>query len=88
MGRGALAPPGARRGVVAYETIRYAVADASATITLDRPDRLNTIVPQIPDELEHAIAAAVRDDDVKVIVPRGAGRAFCAGFDFAGGFHH
>jgi enoyl-CoA hydratase len=71
-----------------YETLLYAVADHVATITFNRPDRLNTIVPPMPDEFEHAISAATRDEDVKVIVLRGAGRAFCAGYDFGGGFHH
>ena len=41
----------------------------------------------MPDELEAAIHRAVKDREVKVIVLRGAGRAFCAGFDFGGGFH-
>src|SRR5438067_993148 len=71
-----------------YETLLYSVADRVATITLNRPDRLNTIVPPMPDEFEAAITAAVRHDEVKVIVLRGAGRAFCAGYDFGGGFHH
>jgi len=72
-----------------YETILYAADDAGiATITLNRPDRLNTIVPPMPDEIEAAVHAAVADPGVKVIVLRGAGRAFCAGFDFADGFHH
>jgi enoyl-CoA hydratase len=42
----------------------------------------------MPDEIEAAVHAAVADEQVKVIVMRGAGRSFCAGFDFAGGFHH
>jgi enoyl-CoA hydratase len=42
----------------------------------------------MPDELEDAVHAAVADAAVKVIVLRGAGRSFCAGFDFGGGFHH
>ena len=42
----------------------------------------------MPDEIEAAVNEAVADDAVKVIVLRGAGRAFCAGFDFGGGFHH
>jgi enoyl-CoA hydratase len=71
-----------------YETLLYGVEDAIATITLNRPDTLNTIVPPLPDELEDAVHAAVRDTTVKVIVLRGAGRAFCAGFDFGDGFHH
>jgi enoyl-CoA hydratase len=59
-----------------------------ATITLNRPDRLNTIVPAMPDEFEAAIGQAARDPAVKVVVLRGAGRSFCAGYDFADGFHH
>jgi enoyl-CoA hydratase len=70
------------------ETLIYATDGAVATVTLNRPDRLNTIVPPMPDELQAAIHAAVADEAVKVIVLRGAGRSFCAGFDFAGGFHH
>jgi enoyl-CoA hydratase len=71
-----------------YETLLYDSAAAIATITLNRPERLNTIVPPMPDELEAAVRRATVDPHVKVIVLRGAGRAFCAGFDFAGGFHH
>lgn len=70
-----------------YETLLYDSAGAVATVTLNRPDRLNTIVPPMPDEFEAAIARAVSDDAVKVIVVRGAGRAFCAGYDFGEGFH-
>jgi enoyl-CoA hydratase len=70
-----------------YETILYSVEGPVATITLNRPDRLNTIVPPMPDEVEQAVADAARDADVKVVVVRGAGRAFCAGYDFGGGFH-
>ncbi len=71
-----------------YETILYAAAGAIATITLNRPSSLNTIVPPMPDEVEAAVERAVADEQVKVIVLRGAGRAFCAGYDFSGGFHH
>ncbi len=71
-----------------YETLLYHTDGAIATVTLNRPDRLNTIVPPMPDEFEHAIERASRDQAVKVIVLRGAGRSFCAGYDFGGGFHH
>jgi enoyl-CoA hydratase/carnithine racemase len=71
-----------------YETLLYAVDGPVATITLNRPEALNTIVPPMPEELEQAVDLAVADDAVKVIVLRGAGRSFCAGFDFGGGFHH
>jgi enoyl-CoA hydratase len=70
-----------------YQTLLYAADGAIATITLNRPEALNTIIPPMPDEVEHAVNAAVRDPDVKVIVLRGAGRSFCGGFDFGDGFH-
>jgi enoyl-CoA hydratase len=71
-----------------FETLLYDSAGAIATITLNRPERLNTIVPPMPDELEQAVRRATLDERVRVIVLRGAGRAFCAGYDFGGGFHH
>jgi enoyl-CoA hydratase len=70
-----------------YETLLYDVRDGIATVTLNRPDRLNTIVPPMPDEIEDAVGCAVSDREAGVIVLRGAGRAFSAGFDFGGGFH-
>jgi enoyl-CoA hydratase len=73
---------------MAYETILYAVEGPTATITLNRPERLNTIVPPMPTEVEAAVHEAVNDESVKVIVIRGAGRSFCAGYDFSGGFEH
>jgi enoyl-CoA hydratase len=71
-----------------YETLLYDTAGAVARITLNRPQRLNTIVPPMPQELEAAVHRAIADEQVKVIVLRGAGRSFCAGFDFGDGFHH
>jgi enoyl-CoA hydratase len=73
---------------MSYETLLYDVDGAIATITLNRPERLNTIVPPMPEEIESAVRTANGDGQVKVIVLRGAGRSFCAGFDFGGGFHH
>ena len=73
---------------MSFETILYTVEGSIATVTLNRPDRLNTIVPPMPDEFEEAVRAATLDERVKVIVLRGAGRAFCAGYDFSDGFHH
>lgn len=69
-------------------TLLYDVDGPIATITLNRPDRLNTIVPPMPEEFERAIREATLDEDVTVIVVRGAGRSFCAGYDFGGGFEH
>jgi enoyl-CoA hydratase len=71
-----------------FETLLYSAEEGVATITLNRPDSLNTIVPPMPDEIEASVHRATRDPEVKVIVLRGAGRAFCAGFDFGEGFHH
>jgi enoyl-CoA hydratase len=70
------------------ETLLYETDGPIATITLNRPEHLNTIVPPMPDEFEAAIRQASVDAAVKVVVLRGAGRAFCAGYDFGGGFHH
>ena len=71
-----------------YEAIDYAVEGATAVITLDRPDDLNTIVPPMLEELEAAVTAAIRDRDVKVILLQGAGRSFCGGFNFGEGFRY
>jgi enoyl-CoA hydratase len=73
---------------MSYDTILYATDGPIATVTLNRPAALNTIVAPMPDEVEHAVETAVRDESVKVIVLRGAGRAFCAGYDFGGGFEY
>jgi enoyl-CoA hydratase len=54
---------------------------AVSTLTLNRPDRLNTITPQLAEDLRAALAEAQADDAVRVIRLRGAGRAFCAGYD-------
>lgn len=65
-----------------YETILYHTQDGIATITLNRPERMNAILPlATPKELEAAIREANADPAVHVIVLRGAGNSFCAGFD-------
>jgi enoyl-CoA hydratase/carnithine racemase len=56
-------------------------AGAVATFTLNRPERLNAVTPRMVDELDAALTAALDDGDVRVIRLRGAGRAFCAGYD-------
>ncbi|HEV7580157.1 MAG TPA: crotonase/enoyl-CoA hydratase family protein, partial [Mycobacterium sp.] len=71
-----------------FETLLYKTAGPVATVTLNRPEHLNTIVPPMPDEIEAAIGLAERDPGIKVIVLRGAGRAFSGGYDFGGGFQH
>src|ERR1700682_5647717 len=69
-----------------FESILYKTDGPVATITLNRPEHLNTIVPPMPDEIEKAIGLPERAPAVKVIVLRGAGRAFSGGYDFGGGF--
>jgi enoyl-CoA hydratase len=70
-----------------FKTIVYTTYGAIATITLNRPNELNTIVPPMPEEFEAAINLAIRDQSVKAVILRGAGRSFCAGYDFGEGFH-
>ena len=64
-----------------YTTLRLEVAGRVATITLDRPERLNAINDEMPGEIRAAVRAANADDRVHVIVLQGAGAAFCAGYD-------
>src|SRR5437870_128331 len=61
--------------------VLYDVDARVATITLDRPERLNAYDVAMRDELAGALAAADDDPGVRVVVLRGAGRAFCAGGD-------
>src|SRR5262245_5540837 len=64
-----------------FETIRYEVEDRIATITFNRPDKLNAVSPQMVGELKTAYAAVESDDEVWIAIVTGAGRAFCAGAD-------
>ena len=63
------------------ETVLYAVEGRVATLTLNRPDRLNAIVPALIADLDAALDRAQADDSVHAIRLRGAGRVFCAGYD-------
>lgn len=63
------------------ETVLYAVAGGVATITLNRPEQLNALRPEMTDRLADLVQRADADDAVRVIVLTGAGRAFSAGAD-------
>jgi enoyl-CoA hydratase/carnithine racemase len=67
--------------VAAFEDIIYDVKDRIATVTLNRPDRLNAYTDRMSRNIRVAVAEAVRDSGVRVIVLTGAGRGFCAGAD-------
>ncbi|HVJ54579.1 MAG TPA: enoyl-CoA hydratase [Aliidongia sp.] len=66
---------------MAYEEILYDVSERVATITLNRPDRLNAWTATMDLELRNAVKAAAADDGVRAIILTGAGRGFCAGAD-------
>jgi 2-(1,2-epoxy-1,2-dihydrophenyl)acetyl-CoA isomerase len=68
-------------GDTAYTALRYEVADAVATLTLDRPDARNALDANLKRELLAGVRGADRDPAVRVLVLTGAGSAFCAGQD-------
>lgn len=74
-----------KSGPMAYQQIAYEVADRIATITLDRPDRLNAFTVQMYRELVGAFDQIDADDDVRAVVVTGRGRGFCAGADLEQG---
>ena len=68
-----------------YDTIDYQLEQGILTIALNRPDQLNAFTVQMSEELIDAFGRASRDDDVRVVVVTGRGRAFCAGMDLSVG---
>jgi len=66
---------------MAYENLLYEKKDGAARITINRPSVMNAITPTLLAEMKAAVRDAGKDDDVKVIVLTGAGRAFSAGVD-------
>jgi len=68
---------------MSYNTIEYLVDDGILTLRLNCPDNMNAFTLEMSDELAHAFYQASDDDDVRVIVVTGAGKAFCAGMDLS-----
>ncbi len=64
-----------------YECLLYEVKDGVATLTLNRPERLNALGGTLRDDLLHAVTRASADPEVRVMIVTGAGKGFCAGGD-------
>jgi len=67
------------------EQIQVEIKDSIATLTLNRPEKLNAITGQMGQELDEAYYELDNNDEVRVIIVTGAGRAFCAGADLSSG---
>ncbi|MDG2122014.1 MAG: enoyl-CoA hydratase/isomerase family protein [Actinomycetota bacterium] len=65
------------------DQVLYEVSDKIATITLNRPEKLNAMSQSLLDDLERAFDRAKDDSSAKVVLLKGAGRSFCAGYDLA-----
>jgi len=70
---------------VAFEQIRYDAVEGVATVTLNRPEKLNAVTSVLLRELHSAFDEADADDAVRAVIVTGAGRAFCAGADLSAG---
>jgi enoyl-CoA hydratase/carnithine racemase len=68
-----------------YQTLTYAVEDGVATVTLNRPEKLNAFNTQMMLDMIAVFGETDRDDAVRCVIVTGAGRAFCAGADLSGG---
>jgi enoyl-CoA hydratase/carnithine racemase len=70
---------------MSYSTIRYEVSDNLATLTLQRPERMNAFTFDMMREMVEAFDAADADDAVRAVIVTGEGKAFCAGADLGAG---
>jgi enoyl-CoA hydratase/carnithine racemase len=68
-----------------FQDIIYEVSDGIATITLNRPDKMNAFTGRMMHEIISALDLSDADDNVKVVIFTGSGRAFCAGADLSSG---
>jgi enoyl-CoA hydratase/carnithine racemase len=69
--------------MISTETVLYSVAQGVATITLNRPDRLNAWTREMGEGWSAALERAARDPEVRAVVVTGAGKGFCAGADIS-----
>ncbi|MET4484300.1 crotonase/enoyl-CoA hydratase family protein [Bradyrhizobium sp. F1.13.3] len=70
---------------MAYQTLKYELEEQILTITLNRPERLNACTAIMQNELIDAFDRVNREDDARVVIVTGEGRAFCAGADLSSG---
>src|SRR5436190_6151655 len=79
-------PVGANRvKTPTFETLLYAKDNGVATVTLNRPDRLNAFTPEMMRDLLEVFDVTDADDEVRCVIVTGAGRGFCAGADLGSG---
>jgi enoyl-CoA hydratase len=71
---------------MAFTTITLERQDRIGTLTLNRPEKLNAMTPALIAEFADALTQVERDSDIKVLIVRGAGRAFSTGYDLTGGW--
>jgi enoyl-CoA hydratase len=77
-----------KENAMTEEVVKYSKAKGIATITLNRPDKANTLRMEVIERMSNALEDANRNRAVKVIVLEGAGDNFCGGFDFSDGLEH
>jgi len=70
---------------MAFETLSTALENRTLTVTLNRPDRMNALTTKMLEELLQVFDEIDRNDEIRVAIVTGAGRAFCAGADLGGG---
>ena len=70
---------------MAYENILYEKKDRIARVTLNRPEKMNALSHALLEEYADALTEAERDEEIGVVIVKGAGRAFSAGYDVGGG---
>lgn len=71
---------------MAYESILLEKKTRIATITFNRPDKLNALNPQLVSDITSAVDAVASDEDIRVLIMTGNGRGFCSGADLSAGF--